>query len=231
MTTVGQFTVSATAGIQAAAAQIAATTQSDPQASGMVPALRQGIVISSDGGTPPTCTVTFDGVTNVAGIQYLEAYFPTVADLVVCVIIGGSTWILGDLAAWPRNPAQADVSTTEATTNAAYTNLPTIGPVASVYLKNNQSALVIVSASIWAAVSGSFAFAGYAVTGVETVGATDDDAAYLKLPANTLSDTMVTKQSVFTAAVPGWHIFTMKYKSNGSAGAQFGQRRIVVFPF
>lgn len=98
MTNVGQFSVPALSGVHAAAVQIAVSTQSASQAAGLVPAYRQGVIISVDGGTPPSCTVTFDGATNVAGVQFLDSYFPTVSDIVVCVVSGATAWILGQLA-------------------------------------------------------------------------------------------------------------------------------------
>ena len=96
--TVGQFTASPLAGVQTAATQIAASSQTTSEAAGLAPSLRQATIVTVDATTPPTCTVTFDSTTNVAGIQFLESYFPVVNDTVFCVVLSGTTWILGQLA-------------------------------------------------------------------------------------------------------------------------------------
>lgn len=108
MTQVGQFTVPSLAGVQTAAAQIATSTQTDAQAAGVVPSMRQATIVSLNGGTPPTCTVTFDGITNVAGIRYMWPYTPVVGDVVNCIVQNGVTWIAGQLTTnvdtAPRGP-------------------------------------------------------------------------------------------------------------------------------
>lgn len=92
-TTVGQFVVPPTAGVDAAASQIAAASQTGPVAAGIVPSLRKATVISNNGGTPPTCTITFDGTTNVTGIQYVTSWDPVANDVVNCFILDGVAWI------------------------------------------------------------------------------------------------------------------------------------------
>jgi len=112
MTRVGQFTVPPSLAVHRAAAAVAKNTQSGSQAAGIVPGLRQGTVVSYDGGTPPSCTVTFDGTTNVPGVQYMSSYFPTAGDLVSCLTLNGTTQILGQLAATPAvTPAGTDTAT------------------------------------------------------------------------------------------------------------------------
>jgi hypothetical protein len=99
--------------VQTAATQIAASSQTTSEAAGLVPAVRQATVVTVDATTPPTCTVTFDGTTNVAGIQFLESYFPVVNDVVFCTVLSGTTWILGQLA--PTSPLSLNVPTVNAT--------------------------------------------------------------------------------------------------------------------
>jgi hypothetical protein len=101
MTSVGQFTVSSDASLQVAAAQIAASTTTSGDAANTVPQIRQATVISDEGipvvGEPGICTVTFDGTTNVSGVQYLSGYSPLAGRRVETITMSGSTVILGEL--------------------------------------------------------------------------------------------------------------------------------------
>ena len=103
MTKVGQFTVPAMSGLHAAATSIANAGQSDSQAAGIVPSFRQAQIVDTTQttATPPSCTVTFDGVTNVAGVGYMAPYNPTNSDIVFCVVSGGAAWILGEITPTP----------------------------------------------------------------------------------------------------------------------------------
>jgi len=98
MTRVGQFTVPPSLAVHRAAAAVAKNTQSGSQAAGIVPSLRQAQVVSIDGGTPPTVTVTFDGTTNVPGIGYASSCVPQIGDIVYCDVLGGATWVMCKLA-------------------------------------------------------------------------------------------------------------------------------------
>jgi hypothetical protein len=102
MTKVGQFTVSQLSAAQTVAAQIAVSSQSDGDIAGVVPWIRQGTIISKDATVPPTCTVTFDGVTNVPGIGYVTSFVPAAGDVVNCFVLGGTTWITEKLATAAR---------------------------------------------------------------------------------------------------------------------------------
>jgi hypothetical protein len=138
--------------------------------------LRQCTVVSVDGGTPPTCTVTFDGTTNVSSIRYLESYVPTAADVAYGVVISGTTWLLGTLAAVVATPSvginytyrqrtstfvhnssgvylDIDFDTDQSTHqsdnvgNPIYTNPYFRAPVAGVYLCSTRITSPAVSAS------------------------------------------------------------------------------------
>jgi hypothetical protein len=62
-------------------------------------ALRQATIVSSDGGSPPTCTISFDGETGLSGVRYLASYTPAGGQLVeVLIRDGGNPFILGALA-------------------------------------------------------------------------------------------------------------------------------------
>jgi hypothetical protein len=92
----GQFQVSRDAALRRLAGTLR-RTGGDPN-SGIVPALRQATLVSSDGGTPPTCTVTFDGQTNTAGVRYLASYTPAAGHVVEVLVRAGDPFILGALA-------------------------------------------------------------------------------------------------------------------------------------
>lgn len=132
MTTVGQFTVSELSAAQTVAAQIAVSSQSDGDIAGVVPWIRQGTIISKDATVPPTCTVTFDGVTNVPGIGYVTSFVPAAGDVVNCFVLGGTTWIAEKLAAVARGVnswsgtrnSQTNILTTAWTTMGGFTAHP-----------------------------------------------------------------------------------------------------------
>lgn len=60
--------------------------------------LRQATVVSTAAGPPPTCTISFDGTNNLAGVRRLASYSPTAGDVVEVVVRSGDPFILGTLA-------------------------------------------------------------------------------------------------------------------------------------
>lgn len=90
----GQFSIP-----QAPALRRVATTIRREVGSGQGLALRQATIVSSDGGSPPTCTISFDGEISLAGVRRLKSYTPVVDELVeVLIRDGGNPFILGALA-------------------------------------------------------------------------------------------------------------------------------------
>lgn len=91
----GQFDITQAPGVR----RLATTLQRKVGAGPGSPVLRQAKVTSSNGGAPPTCTVTFDDDGDPATIRYLASYTPTVNDIVeVLVRPGGNSFIFGVLA-------------------------------------------------------------------------------------------------------------------------------------
>lgn len=91
-----QLTLAKDAGIRALAVRVKRTAQprADRQ---IVPRLREGTVISNDGGSPPTCTVQFDTTTpgpSVPGIRYAWPLVPIAGDLVYVATLGADAWIV-----------------------------------------------------------------------------------------------------------------------------------------
>lgn len=66
----------------------AALADTDSQAN-VVPQWRRATIVSYQGGSPPTCTVTWDDVTNVPGIQFLWPYVPVGGDEVFTIGMDG----------------------------------------------------------------------------------------------------------------------------------------------
>lgn len=90
----GQFSVA-----RAARVRRVVTTMRRDGGGGSGLNLRQAVVVSVDGGSPPTCTITFDGETNLPGVRRLKSYTPVVDELVeVLIRDGGNPFILGALA-------------------------------------------------------------------------------------------------------------------------------------
>lgn len=59
----------------------------------------QAILVSADGGSPPTCTISFDdGATDLPGVRYMGGYTPTPGDVVEVRIRDGNPVVEGALA-------------------------------------------------------------------------------------------------------------------------------------
>jgi hypothetical protein len=93
---VGQFAVAHDAAATALAAKVRQVATIAAPAG--IPTLRQARVVSSAAGPPPTCTITFDGLINIAGIRYMASYTPTAGDVVELLVRPGNPIILGTLA-------------------------------------------------------------------------------------------------------------------------------------
>ena len=127
-------------------------------------------------------------------------------------------------------PQQADIATDQNTTSITFADLATVGPAVTVTLAAGQSALVIVSTSLFNATPGNFCLMSWGVTGVESSGADEVNAARLKTTSST-GDIMLSRESIYVASVSGAHTFTAKYRTNNqSVAAHFHDRRIIAIP-
>lgn len=124
----------------------------------------------------------------------------------------------------------ADVSTTETTTSTTFTDLATVGPVATVDVGTSGKVLVIVGATIWNNTAGSRSFMGWAASGANTVAAADARALdYESGAANDLSGS--SRAIVLEGLNAGSTTFTAKYKvSSGGGTGSFVFRNISVIP-
>ncbi len=75
-------------------------TAKPPGHHAIVPAYRQGVVVSNEGvvgGNPPTCTVQFDTVTPgpaVPGVRWADPIVPVAGDVVYVAALGGDNWVI-----------------------------------------------------------------------------------------------------------------------------------------
>lgn len=88
--TLRQFTAPTDAAVRAMAAQTAAALGDRNSIANAIPQWRRATIISNDGGSPPTCTLTWDkGVTSPGGIPFLSGYTPRAGDEVYTLGIDG----------------------------------------------------------------------------------------------------------------------------------------------
>ncbi len=136
-------------------------------------------------------------------------------------------------AAGTISASSAIVATSQSTASATYVDLTTVGP--EVTLTVNTSVMVIVTAGINSnAASDPAGFVGYAVSGANTIAATDTTAMAF---AATISGGVITLDpfvrgsavSILTGLTPGSTTFTAKYRAAGNT-TFFVNRSIVVVP-
>jgi len=99
-----------TAADVAAAIATTATPATDLSA-GIAPVGRQyGVIVSTQGGTPPTVTITLAGSsTPIAGVRYELGYSPNVADTVIIDHVGTDVIVAGALASGAVGPSGGPV--------------------------------------------------------------------------------------------------------------------------
>lgn len=123
----------------------------------------------------------------------------------------------------------AVVATGETTTSTSYTDLTTTTDQVTVPIGSSGMALVIVKADI--AVTGSDGYVSYALSGDNTVAATDTKC--LRLGYQYAASTGgLSAMFLETGLTGGYTTFKLKYKSGNAGNTQtFSNRRIAVIPF
>jgi len=122
------------------------------------------------------------------------------------------------------SPQTSYVSTDQSTTSNSYTDLATAQSV-TITVGANGLALAIWSSGIYT--SATAKRVSIAVSGATTVSA--DDAWSLRCDTASFSTTQSTTH-LFTGLTAGTNTFTLKFKSSGSATANFFERRLTVIP-
>jgi hypothetical protein len=123
----------------------------------------------------------------------------------------------------PAAPDTADVLTSETTTSTTYTDLATSGPAVTLTLLSGANVLVFTSAK-YTTTSGTGAVFSHAVSGSNTVAASDANGA----ENDNVTFVTDTRCTLHKAMSSGSTTFTMKYRAGSGATARFINRRIVV---
>ena len=138
---------------------------------------------------------------------------------------GTNIWTFTGISAAPTS-GTASVATSQSVTNAAYTDLATVGP--SVTLTTGTKALVIVAADFSVATNGVGAYMSFAVSGATTQAAADIYASIFRVTGTTFGFT-ASRVVYLNALTAGSNVFTAKYSSgSGSFAATFANRYLAV---
>jgi hypothetical protein len=158
----------------------------------------------------------------------------TAADTAGRIAIGTNGTVLtsnGTTATWaaasPPASASAEVTTGQGTTSTSYTDLATSG--AAVTLTTGTKALVIISTTVSTTLIGYTGWASYAVSGATTIAAADKNSLSLR-PSGTNGQNVIRASAAFmiTNLTAGSNTFTMKYRTESGATANFENRQITV---
>lgn len=122
--------------------------------------------------------------------------------------------------------AAAYVATSQTTTSTSFTDLSTVGPVATV--DTASSALVYVGCTMNNSTAPNYILMGYAVTGASSIAASDDRAFYRQQPDNS-ADISAGIITLITGLTPGTNVFTAKYRVTGGTGTWY-RRTLAVIP-
>ncbi len=127
-----------------------------------------------------------------------------------------------------QNAVTAYVVTQETTTSTTYTDLTTTTDSVTVTIGSSGLAMVFLNLAIGNGTAADLALAGFALSGANTVAATDD---YAVGQPSTGSFAFLQFGACFllTGLAAGSTTFKMKYRVNASTGT-FSRRRIAVIP-
>lgn len=115
---------------------------------------------------------------------------------------------------------------TQTTSSTSYTDLATVTEVTTT-VGPSGCVLVTFSAFQYPGTSGNFAYTGLAMSGANTLTASDDVAAFSKVNGSEAVDAYAT---ILTGLNPGSTTFTLKHRINTGAAGSFSRRRIAILP-
>jgi hypothetical protein len=99
-TPISRLRINPTIAVRQAAGRIRQVAR--PPSEAVVPLFRQARVVTVEGGSPPTCTLSYDDVTpgpQVPGIRYADGFVLFPNDLVYTATLSrGDTWVVSKLA-------------------------------------------------------------------------------------------------------------------------------------
>lgn len=213
--------------------------QSNPQGFASAVQYTQGTLRSWDPVSGANI-VELPGGTQLRNLKILNASvftILTVGDSLALLLINNQYTIAGKVKSAGNGleaVKTAFVSTKEDTTSTSPANLTTVGPSVTTYIGASRTALILMSARIYALNQQGQAV--FDVTGASAISATWPSGITYG-PASTASAySMVTAtaQHLYTPADglnQGMNTFTMKYLSSGGQVVSFESRRITVIPF
>jgi hypothetical protein len=118
----------------------------------------------------------------------------------------------------------ARVATQQGTSSITFTDLATVGPSVTFDVPASGKVLVSVSAQMVNFVGGNAAIVGVALSGANTLAASDDNAILVSATA-----LMMSGQVPLTGLTPGSTTFTVKYRVTANS-VSFLRRTIAVQP-
>ncbi len=126
--------------------------------------------------------------------------------------------------------AQAVVAASESTASTSYADLTTTTDSVTVTVGSSGKALVLISANIVSNTSGGANFMGYALSGANTVSATDGKSIMYYAAVTGITKANLSGIFLETGLAAGSTVFKAKYRFESFAGS-FANRRIAVIPF
>lgn len=124
----------------------------------------------------------------------------------------------------------ATVATSESTTSTSYTDLTTTTDTVTVTIGASGMALVLISMN-WTTSGGGFGPMSYALSGANTVAATDAKAIAAHAQVVAAISGYLSGAFLETGLTAGSTVFKAKYKSNAGVSQTWSNRRIAVIPF
>lgn len=124
---------------------------------------------------------------------------------------------------------QATVTASESTSSTSYADLTTTTDSVTVTVGSSGKALVLISANIVSNTSGGTNYMGYALSGANTVSATDGKSIMYYAPVTGSTKANLSGIFLETGLAAGSTVFKAKYRFESFAGS-FANRRIAVIP-
>jgi len=124
---------------------------------------------------------------------------------------------------------QDHVATEETSASTSYTDLATSGPAVTVAIAAGEKCLIYIDCGSFLDTSpaGARARMSFAVSGAETIAASDTDSVFNSIAADYV---MGSRFTLFTATTGGNYTFTAKYKVAGAVTGTWSSRRILAIP-
>jgi hypothetical protein len=146
---------------------------------------------------------------------------------------GFKTW-LQTLLAWVTpdmlslGGQYAEIATSQSITNTSFVDLATVGPEVTVIVPASGKIFISFGANMTVGTSGNSSRMTYALSGANTVAASDSVSLRAIHSATTGTSAYVT--GIISGLNPGSTTVTMKYRSGPSGSATWSARTLTVIP-